>query len=397
MNNTVIKFEGVSKKFRKSLRQSMIYGFKDITKNTFGIPAKTEVLRKGEFWALDNVSFEVKKGETLGIIGPNGAGKTTILKLIAGILYPDKGKVEVNGKVGSLIEIGAGFHPLLTGRENIYVNGAILGMSKKEIDEKIDDIIEFADIGDFIDTPVKYYSSGMYVRLGFSIAIHSNPDILLVDEVLAVGDEEFQRKCFNKIGELRNKGITIAIVSHNLHIISLHTQNTLLVNKGKIKYFDNPEESIEEYTNLFTPQEEWNLNIEKVCSGNKNINIFDVKIHQNVLSPLDSFFISLFYNSKIDYEDVEIDTVILSNKDNSIYFQATNKAYDKKINLPAGKHCLKEEIQHIPINNAVAKISIAIWSKDKKELLFWWKIPVKFKKARYSTSKNFLTVQYEIE
>lgn len=234
MNNTVIKFEGVSKKFRKSLRQSMIYGFKDIAKNTFGIPAKTEVLRKGEFWALDNVSFEVKKGETLGIIGPNGAGKTTILKLIAGILYPDKGKVEVNGKVGSLIEIGAGFHPLLTGRENIYVNGAILGMSKKEIDEKIDDIIEFADIGDFIDTPVKYYSSGMYVRLGFSIAIHSNPDILLVDEILAVGDYNFQMKCFSKMKELIKKGITLLIVSHNLENLSRISEKIFYVKKGEI-------------------------------------------------------------------------------------------------------------------------------------------------------------------
>jgi len=248
MEDRIIKFEGVSKKFCKDLRRSMYYGVKDIAKNIFGIQANTEILRYDEFWALDDVSFEVEKGETLGIIGPNGAGKTTILKLIAGILYPDKGRVEVDGKVGSLIEIGAGFHPNLTGRENIYVNGAILGMSKKEIDRKINDIIEFADIGDFINSPVKYYSAGMYVRLGFSIAVHSEPDILLVDEVLAVGDEEFQRRCAApKIRELLNKGITIVFVSHNLGLIQTICKKTMWVEEGIVKKMGSSGDIISQY------------------------------------------------------------------------------------------------------------------------------------------------------
>jgi lipopolysaccharide transport system ATP-binding protein len=160
MNDIVIRTEDVSKKFCKALKGSMFYGMIDIAKGMLGFSNNTDVLRKDEFWAVQDVSFEVNQGEVLGIIGPNGSGKTTLLKMINGIFMPDKGRIEVNGRVGALIEVGAGFHPLLTGRENIYVNGAILGMSKKEIDRKFTSIIEFADIGDFLDTPVKYYSSG---------------------------------------------------------------------------------------------------------------------------------------------------------------------------------------------------------------------------------------------
>src|SRR4030042_3217494 len=181
-----IKVEHVSKKYCKSLKRSMLYGVQDIGRNMVGLSSRSDRLRKNEFWAVDDISFEVKRGETLGIIGPNGAGKTTLLKMLNGIFWPDKGKITMKGEFGALIEIGAGFHPLLTGRENIYINAAILGMKKKYVDEKFEDIIKFADIGDFIDTPVKFYSSGMFVRLGFAVAVHCEPDILLVDEVLAV-------------------------------------------------------------------------------------------------------------------------------------------------------------------------------------------------------------------
>ncbi len=181
----------------------MWYGFRDILRDTAGLHPKSDRLRRKEFWAVDDVSFELRKGETLGIIGPNGAGKTTLLKMLNGIVLPDKGSLRIKGRVGALIQVGAGFHPQLTGRENIYINGAILGMGKREIDKKFDAIVEFADIGDFLDTPVKHYSSGMFVRLGFAVAVHCEPEILLVDEVLAVGDTGFQTKCFNKIGELK--------------------------------------------------------------------------------------------------------------------------------------------------------------------------------------------------
>jgi len=191
-DNLAIKVESVSKKYFKSPKRSMLYGVKDIARNTFGLSSHSDELRKDEFWAVDEVSFEVKKGETLGMIGPNGSGKTTMLKMLNGIFWPDKGKIAVKGRVGALIEVGAGFHPLLTGRENVYINAAILGMTKKETDKKFDDIIKFADIGDFLDVPVKHYSSGMFVCLGFAVAVHCEPEILLVDEVLAVGDLHLQ-------------------------------------------------------------------------------------------------------------------------------------------------------------------------------------------------------------
>ncbi len=247
--DVAIKVENVSKKYCLSLKRSMLYGIKDIARNTLGLSSYPGILRKDEFWAIDDVSFELKKGEVLGLIGKNGSGKSTLLKMLNGIFMPDKGKIEIKGKVGALIEVGAGFHPLLTGRENIYVNGAILGMSKKEIDEKFDDIVAFADIGDFLDSPVKNYSSGMYVRLGFAVAIHCEPEVLLVDEVLAVGDFNFQRKCFEKISELEKRERGIIIVSHNLIQIEAICDRCIFMNKGKIEIDGSPKIAIAEYLN----------------------------------------------------------------------------------------------------------------------------------------------------
>ena len=239
MNDIVIKAENVSKKFCKSLKHVMLYGVQDIARNTLGMSSQSERLREGEFWAVDDVSFEVKRGETLGIIGANGSGKSTILKAINGIFMPDKGRIEINGKVGALIEVGAGFHPMLNGRENIYVNGAILGMSKKEIDRKFDEIVDFADIGDFIDVPVKHYSSGMVVRLGFSIAAHCEPDILLVDEVLSVGDLSFAFKAQKKIAEYMIKGGTTIFVSHNLQAVKNICSKVTWLSYGTIQDYGN--------------------------------------------------------------------------------------------------------------------------------------------------------------
>jgi len=244
-----IKVDHVSKKYCKSLKRSMLYGVKDIARNTFGLSSHSDKLRKNEFWALDDVSFEIKKGETLGIIGPNGSGKTTLLKMLNGIFWPDKGKISIKGKVGALIEVGAGFHPLLTGRENIYINAAILGMTKEETDKKFDAIVEFADIGDFLDVPVKHYSSGMFVRLGFAIAAHCEPDILLVDEVLAVGDISFQKKCLERIENIRKNNNSIIFVSHSLYRIEAICSRLLWLHKGKKKMISSPRDVINAYIN----------------------------------------------------------------------------------------------------------------------------------------------------
>lgn len=188
-----------------------------------------------EFWALKDVSFSLEEGEALGIIGPNGAGKSTILKLLSGITLPTKGEVHVEGKVAALIEVGAGFHPDLTGRENVILNGSIMGLKRKEIEEKFDSIVEFAELEQFIDTPVKRYSSGMFVRLGFAVAAHIEPDILLVDEVLAVGDMSFQKRCLARVNEIKRRGKTIIFVAHNLPILQELCDRVIWMEDGRIK------------------------------------------------------------------------------------------------------------------------------------------------------------------
>jgi lipopolysaccharide transport system ATP-binding protein len=200
-----------------------------------------------EIWALNDVSFEIKKGEVVGVIGRNGAGKSTLLKLLAHVTSPTRGRIEVHGRVGSLLEVGTGFHNELTGRENIYLNGAILGMKRVEINRKFDEIVAFAEIEKFLDTPVKHYSSGMYMRLAFAVAAHLDPEILIVDEVLAVGDAEFQKKCLGKMGDVAREGRTILIVSHNMGIIKTFTQQSLLLNKGSLIAYDLTERVITRY------------------------------------------------------------------------------------------------------------------------------------------------------
>jgi len=243
----VIEVNHVCKKFCKNPGKMIQYGFSDIRKKLFGLKLSSDKLREQEFWALDNVSFKVKKGESLGIIGLNGSGKSTLLKLMNGIFMPNKGKISIKGKVGALIAAGVGFHPMLTGRENIYINGVILGMTKKEIDKKFDEIVEFADIGDFLDTQVKNYSSGMYVRLGFSVAIHCEPDILLVDEILSVGDIEFQNKSINKMYEIVKSGKTVIFVSHNISTVLSLTKKAIYLDKGQIKVQGKTSQVIEKY------------------------------------------------------------------------------------------------------------------------------------------------------
>src|SRR5512146_1092377 len=203
---------------------------------------RTRGSKPKEFWALKDVSFDVKRGEVLGIIGHNGAGKSTLLKILSGITEPTEGYAEIHGRVGSLLEVGTGFNPELTGRENIYLNGAILGMKRLEIERKFDEIVEFSEVAQFIDTPVKRYSSGMYLRLAFAVAAHLEPEILVVDEVLAVGDAEFQRKCLGKMNDVAQQGRTVLFVSHNMSAILRLTQEAIVLKKGGlIKRAPTPE------------------------------------------------------------------------------------------------------------------------------------------------------------
>ena len=251
MNSDIlIKVENLSKKFCKNLKGAILYGAKDITKNILGMQVDSSYLRNNEFWSVKDVSFEVRRGECLGLIGPNGAGKSTMLKILNGLYPPDKGRVTMFGRIGALIELGAGFHPILTGRENIYIYGAIRGMSKKEIDRRFDEIVEFAELEDFIDMPVKYYSSGMFVRLGFAVIAQMKPDVFLIDEVLAVGDVGFRARCYNYVAEV-NTDAAVVFVSHAMPQIARICDRVIVMDHGEKKFDGDVPGGIDSYRSLF--------------------------------------------------------------------------------------------------------------------------------------------------
>jgi ABC-type polysaccharide/polyol phosphate transport system ATPase subunit len=271
-NSTAIEIKNVSKKFRLySNRESNL---KYMILNL--LRGKVTKL-SSEFWALKDINIEIPKGKTVGFIGRNGSGKSTLLKLISRILYPDGGTIDAYGKISTLIELGSGFHPELTGRENVYINASILGFSRQDVNRKFDEIIKFSGLEDFIDNPVKTYSSGMYVRLGFSVAINIDPDILLVDEVLAVGDETFQKKCIRKIHELKNAGKTIVFVSHDLSAVEELCDEIYLLHNGRLVKHGKPMEVISEYHRLLIGSSELKVREElpeinpgATSSGSKN-------------------------------------------------------------------------------------------------------------------------------
>lgn len=236
MGETLVKVENVSKKFCRNLKRSLFYGLRDLGNDLLLTGCNAEDrLRKNEFWAVKDICFELKRGQCLGLIGRNGAGKTTLLRMLNGLIKPDAGRIELNGRVCALIALGAGFKPILTGSENIYVNASVMGLSKKEIDSKLDEIVAFSELEEFIDTPVQNYSSGMQMRLGFSIAAALEPDILLLDEVLAVGDAGFRIKCINRIAALMEKTAVI-FVSHQISQISRICTDLMLLDKGDVVY-----------------------------------------------------------------------------------------------------------------------------------------------------------------
>lgn len=256
-NEALVRVDRISKKFCRDLKKSLWYGMRDVASELIPIQnSKSKIqnsedtLRPGEFWANKDISFELRRGECLGLVGHNGAGKTTLLKMLNGLIKPDFGTIEMRGRVGALIALGAGFNPILTGRENIYVSGSILGLTKDEIDEQIDDIIDFAEIREFIDTPVQSYSSGMQVRLGFSVASSLNPDVLILDEVLAVGDHGFAIKCLNRVRKIAANAAVI-FVSHTMQFVSSICTKVLVLENGRtLMLADNPSDGINCYLKM---------------------------------------------------------------------------------------------------------------------------------------------------
>ncbi len=251
MNEVAISVQGLGKQYSLGGKVQGYRTLRDTLADSLTWPLR---LLKGELrnraekiWALRDVSFEVRRGQVLGIIGRNGAGKSTLLKILSRVTEPTVGYAEINGRVGSLLEVGTGFHPELTGRENIYLNGAVLGMKRREITAKFDEIVDFSGVAKFIDTPVKHYSSGMYLRLAFSVAAHLEPEILVVDEVLAVGDAEFQRKCLGKMSDVAEAGRTVLFVSHNMSAILRLTEESIVLEKGNLAFRASTREAVDYY------------------------------------------------------------------------------------------------------------------------------------------------------
>lgn len=284
--NVILQVDGASKKFCKNIRRGMLYGVTDVCQSMAGLSTKPQILRPDEFWAVDHVGFDLKRGQSLALIGANGSGKSTLLRLLAGIYCPDSGRIAIYGTVGALIALGAGFQPLLTGRENLYLNAAILGMGKHEIDGRFEEIVEFSGIREFLDAPVKTYSSGMHVRLGFSIAIHANPKILLVDEVMAVGDAHFQRKCFEKVRSLLDKGTSMIFVSHSISAVERMCDSGLVLKQGRSVFMGNIRESVQRY---FDEQGQDNLArpAEQLTVGTGEVVISDVSVYEEGGDPTD--------------------------------------------------------------------------------------------------------------
>lgn len=278
MSEPIIKVENLGKKYQLGKRKSY-YALRDELANPLTWFKKEKT---ADLWALRNINFKVSPGERVGVIGRNGAGKSTLLKALSQITPPTTGKIKMRGRVASLLEVGTGFHPELTGRENIYLNGAILGMSRKEINQKFDEIVAFSEIEKFLDTPVKRYSSGMYVRLAFAVAAHLEPEILLIDEVLAVGDAGFQKKCLGKMAEVGREGRTILFVSHNMGAISNLCSRTIYLDHGKIKFDGKTDKCIAKYiigAGSHDGQVMWKNY--KTAPGNENVKLKYVKILSN--------------------------------------------------------------------------------------------------------------------
>lgn len=322
-DDTLIQVEGVSKKFCRNLKRSLWYGVQDIGSELLGIsPAPT--LRQEEFWAVDNIHFELRRGECLGLIGHNGAGKSTLLKMLNGLIKPDKGRITMKGRVGALIELGTGFNPILTGRENIYNNGAVLGFTRKEIDERFDSIVDFAEIGDFLDTPVQNYSSGMKVRLGFAVAAHLEPDILLIDEVLAVGDMGFVLKCLNRMDKILRQA-AIVFVSHSIPRVARISTEILLMDHGKCifqsrdvsagitQYYTNYKLDIGDYkgsdkaelirVSLVSGGRTWEVEDTIILNYGANLDIhIEVMCHQPVANP--SVYLAFYDREQRNFAEV---------------------------------------------------------------------------------------------
>ncbi len=369
MSDTIIKVENLSKRYRIGLQEKKADTFAQQIWNNIKAPVENfkRIKSLGKFeeesesihWALKDVSFEVKQGEVLGIIGKNGAGKSTLLKILSKITEPTSGRIEMNGRVAALLEVGTGFHPELTGRENIYMNGTILGMTKKEIDRKIDEIIDFSGVEKYVDTPVKFYSSGMRVRLGFSVAAHLEPEILIIDEVLAVGDHDFQQKCLGKMEDVAKQGRTVLFVSHNMAVMKNLCQEGLLLESGSIKFLGGIFDTVDNYLRNDGNEIEGAFLTQN--SDNKEVFFKKINFNGKFMTGSDLTFDFEIFN-KLNELTVEI-AISFSSLDSSPILQYYSGHVGKFFNLQKGENKVSVMINGLPLANGFYFMNIWLGSK----------------------------------
>lgn len=380
MGETIIKIENLGKKYiishqgngrYKTLREQMVTGLEGFFYKTRKLITgkNSDTGLKEEFWALRDISFEVQKGDRIGIIGRNGAGKSTLLKVLSRITEPTTGRIFIKGRVASLLEVGTGFHPELTGRENIFLNGAILGMSRTEIKRKFDEIVDFSGVEKFLDTPVKRFSSGMYVRLAFSVAAHLEPEILVVDEVLAVGDADFQKKCLGKMDSVsKQEGRTVLFVSHNMAAIQNLCNKSLVLNQGSVSFpLSNTEAAIDHYLEKVFAQNTVKVSERKDRRGLGDVIITDFRLtndkdeEQAVFASGQEVFFKLYYRSKVKNEVLNLlASVALYNAEGLYITELSNYYTHDPIKPKVSEGCIICRVPKLPLTKGEYIMNILI-------------------------------------
>jgi len=346
--------------------------------------------RYDEFWALKGVSFEVPRGTTFGVIGSNGSGKSTLLKCLTGILYPEKGSVTIDGRVSALLELGAGFHPELSGRENVFLNGAILGLTKKEIENRFDDIVEFSGLGPFIDNPVKNYSSGMFVRLGFAVAAHVEPEVLLIDEVLSVGDEGFQRKCAEKIDKFRRDGRTIVFVSHGLSQVEQLCDTVMWIDKGNVRMIGPARDVISEYAG----ESRQAIKVEGEIGsrwGSGEATIESVELFgldggpTNVLKSLEPLRIAIDFTTHVPLRDVVVNMRVDTKSGEPVWGTSTRRA-NRPISMLNGRAKAELIMPSMPLLEGTYELTVAVTDWTESHPYDHWEKRIRFDVRQYKSN-----------
>lgn len=388
----VIRVDDVSKTFR--LYHERVMSLKERVVNL-------RRARYEEFWALKDVSLAIERGETAGLIGPNGSGKSTLLKLVASIIRPTKGRIETRGRIASLLELGAGFHPDLTGRENVYLNASILGLTKRETDRHFDDIVAFSELQPFIDTQVRHYSSGMYVRLGFAVAVHVDPEILIVDEVLAVGDEAFQRKCIDRIRRFQSEGRTIVFVTHAVEVVRQICSRAFFLHKGRLEAEGEPAEVILAYREAIhgqahleaRPQEE---------RGDQQVRIVGVRLtdaqgaERTTYRAGDDLHVTIDLEAAVPVEDPMVGIAVFDERE-TLLLGTNSDLEGVELGTLHGKTRVSFACRDIPMRDGRYAITVGITTKDHRHVYHWQEKAYRFRCDRTTVVDGALEIPVSIQ